>query len=115
MTNRRRLIEGDFVTINLPVDDVRVTDGMKMYDGVKTTVSKVKKVMHYNFIDPKALKMFGKEKLEDLGYEVLDEETIIDPRKKQSSYIYELSGIKSMKGVPYTFMRDMLYASRKEN
>ena len=82
----KRLIEGDFVTIKLPVHDVRVTDGMKAYDGIKTVVSKAKKIEYRDMSS-----------------------------KRQVGYIYELSGIKSMKGIPYTFMRDMLYASGKEN
>ena len=86
MGMRKRLKEGDFVTIVLPSDnDVRITQGMMTYDGLRTTVSKAKKI-EYNDIY----------------------------NKKHFGYIYELAGIKSMMGVPYTFTRDMLCAFGKE-
>ena len=77
--DNRYLRKGSVVTIRLYKDDKAVTPGMMKYDGQQAAISRVCR---------------PKNSARILG---------------GSPYGYELEGIESEYGIPYTFTRDMIY------
>ena len=79
MEDNRYLRKGSIVTICLYKDDKAVTPGMMKYNGHSAPISRVCK-------PKKGARILG-----------------------GNPYGYELEGIESEYGIPYTFTRDMIY------
>ena len=79
MEDSRYLRKGSVVTIRLYKDDKAVTPGMMKYDGHSAPISRVCKQKRGPYIGG------------------------------GTPYGYELEGVESEYGIPYTFTRDMIY------
>lgn len=77
--DNRYLRKGSYVTISLFKDDRAVTPGMLKYDGQRAAISRICRPKKGPFIGGR------------------------------NPYGYELEGIESQYGIPYTFTRDMFY------
>lgn len=86
-TSKTPLNVGDIVTIKFNPYDEAVTQGMKRYNGRRAKVTKVT----------------GQVKSSIAG------------KRKYKYKMYELKGIHSAYGIPYTFSRDMLVADWEVN